>query len=147
MLNVTRADDGALAYTNPDGHYFIASGDFANCTLPACPVELSVYGYRASLPFSALAIALFGLCAAVQIFLCVRFRTWSFMVAMLLGCGSEIIGYIGRILMWQNPWDDAGFIMQIGTCNERHREKSPSDSHPQYSSRSVRCSSRQPSTL
>lgn len=44
------------------------------------------------------------------------------MTAMLLGCVTEIIGYIGRILYYDNPWNDTGFIMQIGhlfcTCSE-----------------------------
>jgi len=35
------------------------------------------------------------------------------MAAMLLGCIDEILGYVGRILLWQNPWNHAGFIMQI----------------------------------
>lgn len=125
-MNVTRLPDQTLTYTDPYGNYYLASGDFANCTLPECPVELSVYGYRASLPFSALAIAFYALVAGIQIFLGLRYKTWSFMAAMLLGCISEIIGYAGRIMMWQNPWDDTGFIMQIGmsranSCDTRQR--------------------------
>jgi hypothetical protein len=36
------------------------------------------------------------------------------MIAMLLGCVDEIIGYAGRIMYYNNPWGDAGFIIQIG---------------------------------
>ena len=100
--------------TAPDGRIYLAGGEMVNCTLPICPIELSTYGYRASLPFSALAMAVFALCAATQVFLGLRYKTWGFMTAMLLGCATEILGYAGRIMMWQNPWDDAGFIMQIG---------------------------------
>lgn len=32
---------------------------------------------------------------------------------MVLGCIDEILGYVGRILYWQNPWAKGGFIMQI----------------------------------
>lgn len=35
------------------------------------------------------------------------------MIAMNLGCVGEVIGYIGRILMWNNPFGEAGFQMQI----------------------------------
>ena len=33
---------------------------------------------------------------------------------MVLGCADEILGYAGRILYYQNPWNAAGFIIQIG---------------------------------
>lgn len=35
---------------------------------------------------------------------------------MILGCLHEVIGYVGRIVMWNNPWSFAGFIIQISTC-------------------------------
>lgn len=103
-------------YVNPiDGLTYTFGGDGeVNCTISACPIELSVYGYRPSLPFSSALIALYALCMVVQVYLGVRYRKWGFMSAMLLGCICEIIGYIGRILYWDNPWGDAGFIIQIG---------------------------------
>lgn len=38
------------------------------------------------------------------------------MVGMQLGCISEIIGYIGRIMLYNNPWSFIGFMIQIGKC-------------------------------
>ena len=35
------------------------------------------------------------------------------MIAMTLGCVGELVGYIGRIMMWDNPFSGAGFQMQI----------------------------------
>lgn len=35
------------------------------------------------------------------------------MIAMSLGCVGEVIGYIGRIMMWDNPFSEDGFQMQI----------------------------------
>ncbi|KAK3687100.1 hypothetical protein LTR37_019167 [Vermiconidia calcicola] len=112
-MNVSTLGNGDLAYTAPDGQLYVWGGDVVNCTLPACPVELSIYGYRANLPFSSVLIALYALCAVAQIYLGWRHKTWSFMAAMLLGCFTEILGFVGRILMWQNPWNDTGFTMQI----------------------------------
>ncbi len=89
-------------------------GDNANCTVSTCPIFLSVYGYRPSVPFSAALIALYALCIAVQLYLGIRYKKWGFMAAMVLGCQSEIIGYVGRILYYQNPWAQSGFIIQIG---------------------------------
>lgn len=32
---------------------------------------------------------------------------------MILGCINETAGYIGRVLMYYNPWSFAAFILQI----------------------------------
>lgn len=101
-------------YTAPNGKIYTAGGQSANCTLSVCPVEISVYGYRPSLPASSTLIALYAVCLAIQFFLGWRYKTWGFMAAMTLGCIDEILGYVGRILLWQNPWTHSGFIMQIG---------------------------------
>lgn len=113
-MNITQSPEGDLVYTTPTGVVYFAGGDASNCTVAACPIELSVYGYRASLPLSATLIALYGLCAVVQTYLGWRYKSWSYLAAMILGCVCEILGYVGRIMMWQNPWASAGFIMQIG---------------------------------
>lgn len=104
-------------YTTPNGTVYAWGGDHVNCTISVCPVELSVYGYRPSLPLSAILIALYSVCGLVQLGLAWRYKTWGFCAAMVLGCIDEIIGWVGRILMYQNPWNNGGFIMQIGELN------------------------------
>lgn len=101
-------------YTSPDGTFYIAGGQNANCTVSVCPVELSIYGYRPSLPASSLFIALFAIALLIQAALGFRYKTWWFMGSMIAGCIDEIIGYIGRIMLYENPWNHSGFIMQIG---------------------------------
>lgn len=32
---------------------------------------------------------------------------------MILGCAHETTGYIGRVLMYYNPWSFVAFIIQI----------------------------------
>lgn len=93
---------------------FYTTGPGGNCTVATCPVVLSVYGYRPTLPGSATLIALYAICILIQTALGVRYRQWGFMIAMILGCLTEIFGYVGRILYYQNPWGQSGFIMQIG---------------------------------
>lgn len=106
--------DGDLYWQTPNGTIYLSNGDGdANCTVAVCPVELSVYGYRPSLPFSSVLIALYGLVIGVQFVLGWRYRSWGYLSAVVLGCVDEIIGYIGRILLYNNPWDSAGFIIQI----------------------------------
>lgn len=105
--------NGDLAWVLPNGTFWFAGGDNSNCTIAHCPVELSVYGYRPSLAASGALIALYGICMIIQIALGLRYKSWWFMACMILGCIDEILGYGGRIMYWQNPWDNAGFIMQI----------------------------------
>ncbi|KAK5163550.1 uncharacterized protein LTR77_010499 [Saxophila tyrrhenica] len=112
-MNVTWLPDLTPLYTAPNGQVFVWAGPLLNCTLPPCPVELSVYGYRASLPFSGLLIALYGLCAIAQIYLGLKHKRRGFMTTMLIGIFTEMLGYGGRIIMWQNPWNQTGFTMQI----------------------------------
>ena len=102
------------SYTSPEGVYYISGGKDANCTISACPVELSVYGYRPSIGASGAFIALYAICMIIQAALGFRYRKFGFMAAMVLGCFDEILGYVGRILLYQNPWAHSGFIMQIG---------------------------------
>lgn len=106
--------DGNSYWILPDGTVYSTFGDTANCTLRTCPVQTTVYGYRPTLPGSATLIALYGLCALIQSFLGVRYRSWFYMAAMDLGCITEILGYASRILYYYNPWSNTGFIMQIG---------------------------------
>ena len=101
-------------YTSPNGTVYIAGGKDANCTLSVCPVEYSVYGYRPSIEASTILIGLFSLCMVVQVYLGRRYHAWGYTSAICLGCVDEILGYVGRILLYQNPWNNAGFIMQIG---------------------------------
>ncbi|OQV05652.1 hypothetical protein CLAIMM_10353 isoform 3 [Cladophialophora immunda] len=100
-------------FVTPNGTVYIGGGSNANCTVSVCPIEMSVYGYRPSLAASGALIALYGLCIVAQVILGFRYRAWGFMSLMLLGCVDEIIGYVGRILYWQDPWAQPGFIMQI----------------------------------
>ncbi|KAJ9607399.1 hypothetical protein H2200_008472 [Cladophialophora chaetospira] len=105
--------DGQPRYISPNGTVYIAGGKEANCTLAVCPVEYSVYGYRPSIAASTILIGLYALCMLIQMYLGRRYKAWGYMSAILLGCIDEILGYVGRILLWQNPWNNAGFIMQI----------------------------------
>lgn len=84
------------------------------CTLDTCPLEESIYQYRPSLAANITFLAVFalsGLAHLLQgIFL---LRKPSFTVPILLGCVTEIIGYVGRIMLYYNPFSDDGFLMQI----------------------------------
>ncbi|KAG7288126.1 hypothetical protein NEMBOFW57_007649 [Staphylotrichum longicolle] len=94
----------------PNMVYF---GPDANCTLDLCPVEWSVYGYRPSLAANISFIALNALAGVIHAYLGFRWRQWWFMVCMLVGVVNAIIGYVGRVLLYYNPFSFAAFMLQI----------------------------------
>ena len=70
------------------------SDPYINCESisPECPVEATIYGYYPDLGANAFFCVIFGVCLAVQIYQGIRWKTWTFLVALGLGCLSESIG-------------------------------------------------------
>ncbi|KAF9872666.1 RTA1 like protein [Colletotrichum karsti] len=93
--------------------YVVAFGPKSNCTLDICDIRYSLYQYRPNLAVNALFLALFGLAGLIHIFLGIRWRSYWFMTFMVLGCLSEIVGYVGRILLYKNPFAFIPFMLQI----------------------------------
>ena len=87
--------------------------EFCTHVAPDCPVEGTIYGYYPSISWNSAFAGIFGLSFFIHVGLGIKYRTWTFMIAMSLGCLGELIGYVGRIIMWDNPFDEAGFQMQI----------------------------------
>jgi len=79
----------------------------------ACPYQASIYGYYNILSCNAFFAALFGICFVVIIVQGCRHRTWTYTLAMGLACAAACIGYIGRCIMHNNPFQSLGFEMQI----------------------------------
>jgi hypothetical protein len=48
-----------------------------------------------------------------HMFLGIRWKQWFYMSFMMVGCLFEIIGYIGRIILYKNPFNFGGFMVQI----------------------------------
>ncbi|KAK2781510.1 hypothetical protein FQN53_000526 [Emmonsiellopsis sp. PD_33] len=80
-----------------------------------CTVEWSIYGYYPNLPVNAILCAAFAICLILQGYQTWRYKTWSYGIAMCLGCFAEVIGYVGRILLHNNPFSSIGFQIQICT--------------------------------
>ena len=51
---------------------------------------------------------MFGIYILVNIFIGIRHKTWGYMTAMFFGLAGEVIGYIARSLLSQNPFDPTG---------------------------------------
>jgi hypothetical protein len=78
-----------------------------------CPVEYTVLGYYPNLGSGIFFSIAFGLLLIVCTYLTVRKRTWSYGSYIIAGLILETAGYIGRILLWYNPWDSGAFQLQI----------------------------------
>ncbi|KIX95282.1 uncharacterized protein Z520_09199 [Fonsecaea multimorphosa CBS 102226] len=87
----------------------------ANCTevTPRCPVEHSIYGYYPSIGANAFFVAFFAMCGALQLLFGIRYKTWTYLIAMLLACVDQSLGYIGRVILHSNPFNSVGFEIQI----------------------------------
>lgn len=97
----------------PNG--LVAFGPDANCTLEICPLEASILQYQPSLPANGAFIGIFAVAMIAHTFQGIYTNRWGFMLSIISGCALEIIGYVGRIIIHNNPFDFSGFLMQIGT--------------------------------
>lgn len=88
---------------------------YSSCTnvTPECPVSATTYGYRPNLAANTLFLAIFAICTILQLVLGIRYRLRAFLAVTTIGCALEAAGYVGRILMHINPWDNSGFELQI----------------------------------
>lgn len=96
----------ALSTRQQDGQSYSDRKNFRDsCTLDTCPLELSYWGYRPSLPANLLFLVLFGLSTLIFVGQGVLSRRfWGFSIAMISGCALEAIGYVGRTLSYYNPF-------------------------------------------
>ena len=88
------------------------SDDFAKrkacrlaCTLATCSLKLSYWAYLPSLPANGLFTALFSISLILYLVQAVWSRRFiGFSVAMLCGSILEVLGYVGRLLSYHNPF-------------------------------------------
>ncbi|KAK2593297.1 hypothetical protein QQS21_009021 [Conoideocrella luteorostrata] len=79
-----------------------------------CDDVPSFYEYRINLAPNAVFIGMFGASLlGYLVTLALTRRAAAFNVALILGLICEVIGYAGRIMSWDNPWDENGFLIQI----------------------------------
>lgn len=83
------------------------------CTPSTCDASQSVYGYKPSLAATLFFLILFVLSGIAYIWQGCRRRTIFFTCAMVLGCVSEILGYVAKMLLWDDPFSDTGFKMSV----------------------------------
>ncbi|KAL4783374.1 RTA1 like protein-domain-containing protein [Aspergillus varians] len=78
-----------------------------------CPVEATTYGYYPNFGGNVFFAVFFGLLGVLQLGVGVYYRSWTIMIALAVGALMELAGYIGRVLMHDNPWNPDAFKLQI----------------------------------
>lgn len=78
-----------------------------------CPVAATTYGYYPELGPNAFFGAWFGALLIAGLIIGVRTKTWSYSAFLWVGLLGEFLGYVGRLLMHENPWNSGAFQMQI----------------------------------
>ncbi|VUC31846.1 unnamed protein product, partial [Clonostachys rosea] len=85
----------------------------ANCTVETCPLSCAQVEYLPTVAGNATYATAFGLLLIVQLGLGIKYKIWGFMVGMTSGLVIEIVGYVGRIMLHNNPFDFNNFIMYL----------------------------------
>lgn len=88
--------------------------DPTSCTYATC--SIADYGqlrYIPSLAGNSFYLAIFCLAFLAQIVLGIRYRTWGFMVGMLGGTALEIMGYVARVQLHYDDFNNTYFIIYL----------------------------------
>jgi len=83
------------------------------CTLDTCCLAQSPFLYRASYGGNLAFAIIFGVFLIPQIALGVYYKTWGFMVGMIMGLILEVLGYVARILLHDNPFNGDAFLLYL----------------------------------
>ena len=83
------------------------------CTLATCHISQSIYKYRPSVVANAVLLSLFAISLIAHVGQGIFWRHRAFGIVMFFGCLAEVIGYVGRLISWHNPFSQTGFLTQI----------------------------------
>ncbi|KAL4772357.1 RTA1 like protein-domain-containing protein [Aspergillus nidulans var. acristatus] len=85
----------------------------APCTPETCPLDWALIRYFPNLAGNILYLALFALMLLAQVYQGLRFRTWSYLGCMACGTLLEVIGYGGRLILHNNPFNFSAFLQYL----------------------------------
>lgn len=81
------------------------------CTYTTCCLLQGQLNYVPSLGGNASYLSFVIILLVLQSILGVYYRTWSFSTWMVIGLLGEIVGYIGRIMLYENIFSFNAFLM------------------------------------
>ncbi|PLB36248.1 RTA1 domain-containing protein [Aspergillus candidus] len=83
------------------------------CTLDTCPIEYGYINYQPNVAGNLFFVALYGVLLLAQLALGIFNRTWSFTIAIIPGLILEILGYLGRYFLHNNPFSFDNFLLYL----------------------------------
>ncbi|KAK4113119.1 RTA1 like protein [Canariomyces notabilis] len=92
---------------------FIPSYETCHEVSAYCPVKATTIGYAPVKGLNIFLAAGYALAAVITLGVGVWKRTWSFSLSVAAGCILECVGYVGRALLADNPWNGDAFKIQI----------------------------------
>ncbi len=87
-----------------------------SCSVEKCPLTSSFFEYRPSLAANGLFIALFSLSLVGYLGQALISRSFlGFTICMIGGCILEVLGYIGRVMSYYNPWNQVRLMREASS--------------------------------
>ncbi|KAL3421224.1 RTA1 like protein [Phlyctema vagabunda] len=83
------------------------------CTVELCSLDYAVIRYLPNFAGNVLYLSCFALLLVTHAVQCCVYRTYSYTFSMIAGFILEIIGYLGRIQMHNNPFLSNPFLLYI----------------------------------
>ena len=80
-------------------------------------IQDSAYGYYPSLYINGFFLSLFTALFVVNIFLGIKYKTWAFTLGMSFGYVAEMLAYVFRHFLIENPWSTTCVILQTVLFN------------------------------
>ena len=95
---------------NPKTEMFI-------CYKGQTSIQDSAYGYYPSLPINGFFLSLFTALFVANIFLGIKYKTWAFTLGISFGYVVEILAYVFRLFLIENPSSTTCVILQTVLFN------------------------------
>ncbi|KAJ5619675.1 Efflux pump himE [Penicillium lagena] len=83
------------------------------CTLKDCPLDWGYVHYQPSVPGNAFMLAAFGVLTVPALYLGITHKVKLFTGCFMVGLLGEVVGYIGRILLHNDPFSKVYFLMYL----------------------------------
>lgn len=94
-----------------------------HCTIDTCPFDLSYWAYRPSLAANSTFLAIFALSLLLFLLQGISSKRFlGFTIAMVSGDILEVLGYVGRVMSYYNPFKEVTSltVSYQGTRNANH---------------------------
>ncbi|RDW75902.1 hypothetical protein BP5796_06723 [Coleophoma crateriformis] len=83
------------------------------CTLAICPLEYALIHHLPNVAGTVIFLTLFTILLIAQIGLGIKYRTVYFTTAMVCGLILEVLGYVGRLMEHNNPFNFSAFLLNL----------------------------------